>query len=79
MARHNGKESCKCNICDFYFSSAGNMRLHKKKIHEREELKFKCDLCNFSTDLKRGLSIHIIRSHNDIQRFIPNSDCTKKH
>ena len=66
MNRHNGKESCKCNICGFYLSSAGNMRLHKKKFHKGEEEKFKCIQCNFSSDSKRGLPLHISKSHKDI-------------
>ena len=43
---------------------------HLKKATQSpgmKEMQFKCDQCNFSSKSKRGLKVHIGKSHKDIQ------------
>ena len=49
-----------CNHCDMVFGSGIKLRHHRKKFHPNEcpERNFKCNICNYDTNMEGNLKIH---------------------
>ncbi|KAA0202383.1 hypothetical protein HAZT_HAZT010907, partial [Hyalella azteca] len=52
----------KCNHCDYWASTAYNLKVHINNRHTNE-VKFQCDQCPFYTYTKASLNYHL-KSHN---------------
>ena len=55
------KQSFKCDICEYSFSSRGSLIRHVRSIHEgrQRQKTLKCEICNVTKASKQTLNRHI--------------------
>ncbi|RXG57908.1 Zinc finger protein [Armadillidium vulgare] len=63
---HTGERPYTCSKCNFSFKYQRNLRSHLK--HKEKNI-FKCDRCDYVTDVKRYFSRHYLKVHVGEKRF----------
>ena len=85
--KHTEKEPVQCDFktnnmtSTYYSTSKGNLKAHKKRVHEKvtvlDQHKFACSSCDFKTDKKFNLERHNV-SCKRLREPIPNmSSCNQ--
>ena len=51
-----------CDVCHKRFETAKKFRHHKEQSH-KPKINSKCDLCNYSTNIKEWFIKHLLKKH----------------
>ena len=56
-----------CQFCPTKCSTREEFKVHMRNSH-RDQLKYKCDFCNFSSNFNAGIAYHLKTTHSDLIR-----------
>ena len=69
MAIHKLEKTHKCEVCSKVFNTKGNLRQHKRLVHNKEPKNFMCEICGKDFDRKCRLTEHS-RVHTGERPFV---------
>jgi hypothetical protein len=74
---HEKIRNFQCDRCPYKCFEESVLRRHKQRIHSNLAMaKFKCHLCDYSSEKKRVLDNHILDFHSTRNSFIRCNNCT---
>ena len=59
-----GKNTFKCDICDYSYSEKRDMNRHIASVHEGQK-PFNCDICEYKCSLNQQLKQHVTKKHGE--------------
>ena len=88
LSKHTEKESLQCDVksddteCSYNTTSVGNLKAHKKRVHENtvnaiQQLlfKFACSSCDFKTGKKYNLERHSVTCKKSMESLPSENSC----